>query len=261
MNNKQNIIFITGNKNKLKEVIEILGDNFAIINIDADLPEIQSTDVKEVIQEKIKEADKIFRNKDTLKKIKEEFKKLNIVINDYNDVTIICEDTGLHIDSMNISEKAEKNPTKMFPGALIKFYLQALGAKGIIEMNKNSNARLSCYIGVIKNGNIIDPIESVVEGKIANTFEDGGFGFDPCFIPSLDITNLENKKYEGLSYGQLPITIKNEISHRAVAFNKLKKMLLDNYQSRRVKPKKVMKGGSDIFEYKYFKYYEKLINN
>jgi inosine/xanthosine triphosphate pyrophosphatase family protein len=65
----------------------------------------------------------------------------------------------------------------MFPGALIKFYLQALGPEGIISMSKKSPARLSCYIGVIKNGKIINPVEAIVEGKIANAFVDGGFGF------------------------------------------------------------------------------------
>ena len=251
MSKKQNIVFVTGNKNKLREVTEILGDTFAVINIEVDLPEIQSTDVKEVINEKIKEADKIFRNKDIIKNIKEEFKKLNVTVNDYNDFTIVCEDTGFHIDSMNISEKSEKDSTKMFPGALIKFYLQALGAKGIIEMNKGSKARLSCYIGIIKNGEIKEPIEAIVEGKVATTFEDGGFGFDPCFVPTLD----NNSKYNGLSYGQLPSEIKNEISHRSVAFNKLKKMLMNTVESRRTQ--KIKKSN---FSDKYIKYKNKLSN-
>ena len=244
---KQNIVFITGNKNKLKEVTEILGDDFAVVNIEVDLQEIQSTDVKEVIEEKIKEADKIFREEKIINQIKEEFKKLDIEIKNYNDFTVVCEDTGFHIDSMNISTKAEKNSTKMFPGALIKFYLQALGAEGIIKLNKGSPARLSCYIGVIKNGNIVEPIEAIVEGKIANKFVEGGFGFDPCFVPTLN-NNPKNKK----SYGELPPEIKNQISHRSVAFNKLKKML----------KKESMSGGNvNNFYDKYLKYNDKLSEN
>ena len=39
---KVNIVFITGNEGKRREVSEILGTNFNIINIKLDLPEIQS---------------------------------------------------------------------------------------------------------------------------------------------------------------------------------------------------------------------------
>jgi non-canonical purine NTP pyrophosphatase (RdgB/HAM1 family) len=242
---KQNIVFITGNKNKLKEVREILGDDFAVVNIEVDLQEIQSTDVKEVIEEKIKEADKIFRKKEIIDQIKEEFEKLDIKINDYNDFTVVCEDTGFHIDSINIAEKAEEDPRKKFPGALIKFYLKALGAKGIIKLNKGSTARLTCYIGVIRNGEIVEPIEAIVEGRVAGKFVEGGFGFDPCFVPTLS-DNPKNKK----SYAELLPEIKNQISHRSVAFNKLKKML-----------KESMNGGNiNNFYNKYVKYTGKCQN-
>ena len=272
---KQNIVFITGNANKLKEVREILGDEFAVINVNVDLQEIQSTDVKEVIDEKIKEANNVFRKNDIMDKIKDEFKKLDIIINDFNDVTVVCEDTGFHIDSLNNSDKAEKDSTKMFPGALIKFYLQAIGAKGIIERDQNSAARLSCYIGVISHGEIKEPVKAIVEGKVANTFIEGGFGFDPCFVPDLD-QDSSNDEYRGQPYSKLPSNIKNIISHRAVAFNNLKKMLLENKitntnnrifrrNSKKLsskKKRKSMKGGlNNDFEYyeKYLKYREKYL--
>ena len=254
MSKKQYIVFITGNANKLKEVREILGNEFAVVNINVDLQEIQSTDVKEVIQEKVKEASSIFCKKNILDKINEEFNKLDITIKTFNDFTVICEDTGLHIDSMNIGEKAEKVPTKMFPGALIKFYLQALGARGIIEMNKNSKARLSCYIGIIRNGKIINPIEGIVEGKIAKKFSDGGFGFDPCFVPDLS-SDSSNNEYRGKSYAELPSEIKNMVSHRAVAFNNLKEILLT------LKTKKKNKKEDHKIDYKkkHLKYKTKYI--
>jgi len=276
---KQNIVFITGNANKLKEVREILGDEFAVININVDLQEIQSTDVKEVINEKIKEANNIFRKKDIMDKIKEEFKKLDIIINDFNDITVVCEDTGFHIDSLNNSDKSEKDSTKMFPGALIKFYFQALGSKGIIERDKDSKARLSCYIGVISHGEIKEPVKAIVEGKVANTLTEGGFGFDPCFVPDLD-QDPSNDEYRGKAYSNLPSHIKNKISHRAVAFNNLKNMLLENkikntnnriFNSKKRNSKKLsskkkrksMKGGliNDLEYYeKYLKYKQKYIN-
>ena len=60
---KINIVFITGNEGKRKEVSEILCTNFNIINIKLDLPEIQSIDVEGVIKEKIKYALHLWRFK------------------------------------------------------------------------------------------------------------------------------------------------------------------------------------------------------
>ena len=270
MSKKQNIVFVTGNKNKLSEASSILGDEFEVININVDLQEIQSTNVKEVIEEKIKEAEKIFQEEETISKIKDEFKKKGVTITNFNDFTVICEDTGLHINSLNIGGKAETEPTKMFPGALIKFYLQALGPEGIISASPDSPARLSCYIGIIKNGKIIEPVEAIVEGKIANAFVDGGFGFDPCFVPNLD--SKKYKEHQGKSYGDLPIEIKNEISHRANAFNKLKELLLDESSSEVDSSSssaaagggaggasKSQFGGGLNFKDKYLKYKEKYI--
>ena len=271
---KQNIVFVTGNKNKLKEVREILGENFEVVNVSVDLPEIQSIDVKEVIAEKIKEADKVFRSQNIMDKIKEEFKTLDITIDSFNDFIVVCEDSGFHIDSMNNSEKAEKEPTKMFPGALIKFYLQSVGAKGVIERDRNSNARLSCCIGIIRNGEIVEPVEAIVEGTVADEFIDGGHGFDPCFIPDLSIYD-EFKEYNGQPYSALPFNVKNQISHRSVAFNKLRDMLSkptygnarSNYRrtskrnskrtSRRNSKSKAKKGGSLESDYGYVEKYMK----
>jgi non-canonical purine NTP pyrophosphatase (RdgB/HAM1 family) len=213
----KNVVFITGNKNKLREATEILGDGYRIINFNFDLQEIQSIDVKEVIHEKIKEADKIFRTPEVFSKIKEEFSKIGVTVSDFKDIIVICEDTGFHIDSMN----NDVPKTERFPGALIKFYLGSLGPKEIIKRDSGSTARLSCYIGIISNGQIREPVEAIVEGNVATEYHEGGFGFDPCFVPKMK----KFKDYQGKSYAQLPSEIKNQVSHRSLAFNKLKKVL------------------------------------
>ena len=54
---KKNIVFITGNEGKKKEVEQILGiDKYNIVNIDLDVPEIQTISVEEVTDAKIKSA-------------------------------------------------------------------------------------------------------------------------------------------------------------------------------------------------------------
>ncbi len=54
--------------------------------------------------------------------------------------------------------------------------------------------------------------EGIVEGNISREIHgDGGFGYDPVFIPS---------GYER-SFGELPMHVKNQISHRSRAVSKL----------------------------------------
>ena len=43
-----------------------------------------------------------------------------------------------------------------------------------------------------------------------------------------NITNPDYIKYNGQSYGEMPKEIKNKISHRYLACNNLKQLLLDN---------------------------------
>ncbi len=48
-----------------------------------------------------------------------------------------------------------------------------------------------------------------------------GFGYDPIFIPDLEqLPEDQAAALQGQTFGQLPMTIKNKISHRAIALNK-----------------------------------------
>ncbi len=100
--NKINVVFITGNQNKLKEVRSIMGDEFNVINYDIDLPEIQTTEVSEVISEKIKSAFESVNNNDILNNIITEFHKNGATdVKSLNDMIIFCEDTGFFIDNIS----------------------------------------------------------------------------------------------------------------------------------------------------------------
>ena len=61
------------------------------------------------------------------------------------------------------------------------------------------------------NGEVIATFEGEVKGVIAKQPSgNGGFGYDPVFIPN----NFDK------SFGDLPQEVKNQISHRANAFKK-----------------------------------------
>jgi non-canonical purine NTP pyrophosphatase (RdgB/HAM1 family) len=177
--------------NKLKEAREILGKKFDIENIDIDVPEIQSTDVKEVTKSKIEAA-------------------YNEAVKIYGpNVNIICEDTGLHFKNMN-----------NFPGALIKFYHKALGNVGISKHNGGSKATAITVVG-LRNKKGVYLFSGETKGKVVKPKylnEKGGFGWDPLFIPKYP---KEFEKYKGKSYGEIPNEVKNSISQRYKAFKKL----------------------------------------
>ena len=59
-------------------------------------------------------------------------------------------------------------------------------------------------------------VEGIVRGRIAEQeFGEGGFGYDPVFIP---------EGYDK-TFGELPAELKNHISHRARAIQELVKVL------------------------------------
>jgi len=111
------LYFITGNKNKFREVKSILP---VVEQLDIDLAEIQSIDAKEIVRAKLMEA---------LKQMKSEF---------------IVEDTSLYFDCLN-----------GLPGPLIKWFLKAIGNEGlfsIAEKMGNRGAEAKTIIGYAKSG-------------------------------------------------------------------------------------------------------------
>ena len=77
-------------------------------------------------------------------------------------------------------------------------------------------AQFVCLIAIIGKDNNIKTVEGICRGKIAFTEKgDSGFGYDPLFIP--DGYNE--------TFAELGMEIKNKISHRSRALNKLKEVI------------------------------------
>lgn len=68
----------------------------------------------------------------------------------------------------------------------------------------------------VKNQDAVIQVEGVVRGRMATEeYGEGGFGYDPIFLP---------EGYDQ-TFGELPIELKNGISHRARAMARLVKVL------------------------------------
>lgn len=77
------------------------------------------------------------------------------------------------------------------------------------------SAYYKSVICLIWNGEV-HYFEGICEGSITHEKTGtGGFGYDPIFVP-----NGYN-----ITFGQLPLSVKNQISHRAVAINKMVKFI------------------------------------
>lgn len=160
--------FATGNKNKLREINEILG--FKLEQVDLNLLEPQGTDAAEIIKEKAKDA----------------YKKCG--------KPVLVEDTGLEFAAWN-----------GLPGALIKWFLDSVGNEGILKMMKSEDNRKAkaktavgffdgekCYVFV---GEVDGTISTEVRGE-------NGFGWDKIFIPdghSLCFGEMKAEEKNGIS--------------------------------------------------------------
>lgn len=162
------IVFLTGNGDKLREAREILGDKFHITNKDLDIDEIQEIDGAKVVIKKAQDAFKILKS------------------------PLIVEDTSLYIVSW-----------KGLPGALIKWFLKTVNNEGIVDMlgtAKNRNAIAQTVIAY-HNGTNIRVFEGTVNGSVSTeVLGENGFGWDKIFIPEgftktqAEMTNEEKNK-------------------------------------------------------------------
>lgn len=207
------IVFATNNFHKLNEIKEILGEEFQILS----LKDIQCYEDIEETGKTLEENAKI--------------KALHI----YEKYNLPCfaDDTGLEVEALNgepgvRSARYDEN-TDHDSQANMKKLLKKLQNK------ENRNAQFRTVIAYIaqqeenedfnkqqnnKTQNNMNPpitlFQGIVKGHIAKEKKGiNGFGYDPIFIP------------EGYneSFAQMESNIKNKISHRAKAVEKLAQYL------------------------------------
>lgn len=182
------IVFATNNPHKVKEVNEVLDDTFEIVSLkeigcEEEIPETQPTLEGNALQ------------------------KARYVKGNYGS-DCFSEDTGLEIEALGgepgVITAHYAGPARD-PDANMDLVLEKLADK------ENRKAQFRTVIALILNGEE-HLFEGIVSGRIAPEKRgDGGFGYDPIFIPD---------GYEQ-TFAELASDIKNSISHRVRATHKL----------------------------------------
>ena len=182
------MIFITSNKNKVKEIKELATSKTTHIIIEHkeyDYPELQLDEIELIA----KESANYIRVK-AKTKIEKPF---------------FIEDSGLFIHTLN-----------GFPGPYSSYVFKKIGNKGILKLmlgtkEEERNATFKSVVAFCESQRK-EPIlfGGTVEGRIAEEIRgEEGFGYDPIF------------EFEGKTFGEMSVEKKNEVSHRGRAFRKL----------------------------------------
>ena len=119
---------------------------------------------------------------------------------------VLVEDVSLEIKAL-----------KGLPGTFIKFFLSTLGTEGTVALVKDHDTTTKVTAAVaIYDGKNLKIFKGIVSGSLsAKDRGEHGFGFDKVFIP---------KGYDQ-TLGEMPPSLKNKISYRAKALQKVKEYL------------------------------------
>ncbi|PIR03978.1 MAG: hypothetical protein COV59_02225 [Candidatus Magasanikbacteria bacterium CG11_big_fil_rev_8_21_14_0_20_39_34] len=144
----KSVTFITGNQDKADYLEKYLG--YPVDHVKLDLDEIQSMDLKEIVEHKIKQA--------------------------YQSIQkpVIVEDVSLEFAALN-----------GLPGPFIRFFVDKVPFKSICSMipPQSRAATARCVFGYY-DGNILKLFEGSLNGTIAEEpAGENGFGWDKIFIP------------------------------------------------------------------------------
>ena len=130
----------------------------------------------------------------------------------------VADDSGLEVEALGnrpgVFSSRYGGQETTFAEKMAKL-LEELDSTG----DSHRRARFVCAIAVADpGGNILHSVEGICTGKIAaKPRGSGGFGYDPLFVP---------EGYDR-TFGELTLTVKRKISHRARAFDEIIPFLLD----------------------------------
>ena len=195
----EQLVFATNNRHKLEEVKKILGNQFKIIGL-------EDAGITEDIPEN---ADSLEGN--AAEKARFMYHQLKI--------NVFADDTGLEVDALNGAPgvySARYAGEKKDPVDNMNLVLKKLDGE------TNRKAQFRTVICLIYNHKEYY-FEGIVKGSIlTKPHGSAGFGYDPVFLP------------EGFnqSFAEMPMELKNTISHRGKAIEKLSQFLNEQRKMR-----------------------------
>lgn len=187
-NSPLELVFATNNQHKLKEVQALLGDHFKLLSL---------TDINFY--------DEIPEDYDTLEDNARQKARHIFSHSGYN---CFADDTGLEVEALNgepgVYSARYAGESKNPKDNIIKLLGNLAGIK-------NRNAQFRTVIALIVDGK-----EFLFEGDVKGVIIDNergcdGFGYDPIFLPN---------GYQQ-TFAEMPLELKNKISHRGLAVSKL----------------------------------------
>lgn len=196
------LLFATANKNKLREAAEILGDMVQVIspselNINADVEETGET----LQDNSILKARTLY---------------------DLSGLDCFADDTGLEVEVLNGAPGVlTARYAACFPGGALPHDSEANMNRLLEELSEYSTpesrrARFRTVITLIYEGRQYC-FEGIVSGTIAKgKAGNGGFGYDPIFIPD---------GFGGRTMAEISEDEKNAISHRGRALRAMAEFL------------------------------------
>lgn len=195
------LLAATTNKGKIKEIHRLLKEgsldvnvySLADFNIFADCPETGDTFLDNSIEKSL------FYSRIAM------------------DTYTIADDSGLAVEALEGKPGVHSARYAGEPKDDEKNIQKLLKALTNIE---NRKAKFVTVVTLSKNGSVIESFTGEVEGVLLNNKKGtGGFGYDPIFYyPPFQKT-----------FAELGMAEKNQISHRAVAFRKLKEFLIADH--------------------------------
>ena len=182
------LVVATRNRHKTREIQHILGPEFIVRDLaDTEVPEIRETGTS----------------------FEENAKLKALAASRQLPALVIADDSGLEVDALGgapgiySARYAGANATSRDKIDKLLRELARVRATG-----DGRRARFRCVVALACNGDLLGIFEGTVEGRITDTARgDSGFGYDPIFVP------------DGFqqTFGELPMEVKNNISHRAKA--------------------------------------------